>query len=84
MTITQVEENIKALLTNYTKEQFIFDFLLAYGTPKATIARLKKRELNQLEEKGELTQRKKLFFKIADENLHLLIDTLKNEPTQSK
>ena len=84
MTITQIEENTKKLLNNFSKEQFIFDFLLAYGTPKATIARLKKGELNQLEEKGEVTQRKKLFFKIADENLHLLIDTLKNEPTQSK
>jgi len=55
MTITQIEENIKALLINLNQEQFIFDFLLAYCEPKATITRLKKGDLNQLETKGELT-----------------------------
>jgi hypothetical protein len=84
MTITQIEENIKNLLSNLNQEQFIFDFLLAYGEPKATIAWLKKSDLNQLEEKAELLHRKKLFFKVAESNLHLVIDSLKNELTQTK
>ena len=84
MTITQIEENIKNLLSNLNQEQFIFDFLLSYGKPKATIARLKKSNLNQLEEKAELLHRKKLFFKVAESNLHLVIDSLKNELTQTK
>jgi len=54
MTITQIEENVKNLLSNLNQEQFVFDFLLSYGEPKATIARLKKSNLNQLEEKDKL------------------------------
>ena len=84
MTISQIEDNINKLLNNLNQETFIFDFLLAYGEPKATIARLKKSDLNQLEEKEELLHRKKLFFKVAESNLHLVIDSLKNELTQTK
>ena len=84
MTITQIEENVSELLNNLNQEQFIFDFLLAYGEPKATIARLKKSELNQLEKKAELTHRKKLFFKVATKHLHSLIEDLKEAFTQQK
>ncbi len=42
MTITQIETNITKLLKNFIQDDFIFDFLLAYGEPKATIIRLKK------------------------------------------
>ncbi len=84
MTISQIEENIKNLLNNPNQEQFIFDFLLAYGEPKATIARLKKSDLNQLEKKAELLHRKKLFFKVAESNLHWVIDRLKNKLTKTK
>jgi beta-galactosidase beta subunit len=79
MTITEIEKNIKDLLSDFTKEGFIFKFLLAYGEPKATIARLKKGNLNQLETKQELTHRKKLFFKIVPKHLHSTIDDLKEE-----
>ena len=84
MSITQIEENITKLLKNFNQETFIFDFLLAYGEPKATIAQLKKSDLNQLEKKAELLHRKKLFFKVATYNLHLLIDNIKAETTTSK
>ena len=79
MTITQIETNTTKLLKDFTQDNFIFDFLLAYGEPKATITRLKKGELNQLENKGEILLRKKLFFKQTTQNLHSTIDTLKNE-----
>jgi uncharacterized protein YqiB (DUF1249 family) len=62
----------------------VFDFLLAYGEPKATITRLKKGDLNQLEAKGEVTQRKKLFFKEATANLHGVIDTLRIDSATQK
>jgi len=76
MTITQIENGVKKLLSNFSQDNFIFEFLLAYGEPKATITRLKKGDLNQLESKGELTQRKKLFFKEVTSGLHGVIDTL--------
>jgi type II restriction/modification system DNA methylase subunit YeeA len=84
MTITQIENNIVDLLNNFSQENFIFDFLLAYGEPKATITRLEKGELNQLESKGELLHRKKVFFKVTTEQLLTTIDTLKNEVLTQK
>jgi len=57
MTIAQIEANVKQVLIEVAKETFVFDLLLAYGMPKATISRLKKGELNQLAERGELLSR---------------------------
>ncbi len=84
MTITQIENNIKKLLKNFTKESFIFEFLLSYGEPKATITRLKKGELNQFEDKGELLHRKKLLFKESKNDLLTTIDRLKDELSKQK
>ncbi len=77
ITQLQIEENVKNLITNYNEDTFIFDLLLAYGEPKATISRLKKGDLNQLESKGELTHRKKLFFKVVDDDIHQAMDKVK-------
>ncbi|MEA1913833.1 MAG: type IIL restriction-modification enzyme MmeI, partial [Campylobacterota bacterium] len=84
MTITQIENNIKKLLSNFSQDNFIFEFLLAYGEPKATITRLQKGDLNQLESKGEFTQRKKLFFKEVTSGLHGVIDTLRSDTASQK
>jgi len=84
MTITQIENNITDLINNFSQESFIFEFLLAYGEPKATITRLKKGELNQLESKGEVLHRKKLLFKEVEENLSITIDILKDEASKQK
>ena len=84
MTITQIENNITKLIKKFSQENFIFEFLLAYGEPKATITRLKKGDLNQLENKGELTLRKKLFFKEATTGLHGTIDTLRTGSATQK
>ena len=35
MNIAQIENNLKALIKPLSKEDFIYDLLLAYGTPKA-------------------------------------------------
>ena len=67
MTITQIENNLNNLIENFTKENFIFDLLLAFGEPQATITRLQKGELNQLEIKGEVHHRKKVFFKVVND-----------------
>lgn len=85
MTIAQIESNLQELIENFTPQTFAFDLLLAYGSPKAAIARLEKGDLNQLESKGELTHRKQLFFKVAPSNaLHALIDELFNDQKVSK
>ena len=41
MNITQIEQNLKDLINSFNKDEFIYDLLLAYGRPKATIAKLK-------------------------------------------
>lgn len=85
MTIAQIESNLRTLIENFKPQTFAFDLLLAYGSPKAAIARLEKGDLNQLESKGELTHRKQLFFKVAPSNaLHALIDELANDQKVSK
>ncbi len=65
MNITKIEENIQALLTNFSKETFIYDFLGAYGKPKASITRLQKGTYNLAKNKDEILWKKNLFFKKA-------------------
>jgi len=85
MTIVQIENNLKDLVKNFSEDSFVFDLLLAYGSPKATITRLKKGELNQLEAKGELLSRKNLFFKVVSaDDLHSAIDELQKKYKKEK
>ncbi|MBS4035896.1 MAG: class I SAM-dependent DNA methyltransferase [Ignavibacterium sp.] len=74
MTISQIESNIKNLIKSFSKERFIYDFLLSYGLPKSSITRLQKGSLNLSQNKNELIWKKKLFFRIVNNNdLHLSI-----------
>ena len=79
MTILEIENSLNTLISNFNKETFIFDLLLAYGTPKSTIKRLQGSDHDKLALSGELIVRKKLFFKVANENLHSIIDELKTQ-----
>ena len=42
MNICKTEENIRKLADNFNEATFIYDLLLAYGKPKASITRLQK------------------------------------------
>ena len=77
MTIMAIENNLNMLVSKFTQESFVFDLLLAYGTPKSTIKRLQGSDYDKLLSSGELIVRKKLFFKVKDESLHATIDKLK-------
>ena len=79
MTIIEIENNLHNLVANFDKETFIYELLLAYGTPKSTIKRLEGSDHDKLASQGELILRKKLFFKVAPNDLHATIDTLKNK-----
>ena len=78
MTIIEIENNLHNLIANFDKETFIYELLLAYGTPKSTIKRLEGSDHDRLERDGELIVRKKLFFKVADKELHATINALKS------
>jgi len=82
MNILQLEQKLQNLTDNLSKEEFIFDFLLAYEMPKASVSRLKKNsDVNTLAINGELTvKNKKLFFKTTEsENLNATFDILIKE-----
>ena len=80
MNITQIEKNLSKLIKNLNEETFIYDLLLAYNLPKATITRLQKGTANLSKLVGEVSLKKKLFFKeVYNEDLHLSITNIANE-----
>jgi type I restriction-modification system DNA methylase subunit len=80
MNITQIENNLSKLIKNFNKDTFIYDLLLAYNLPKATITRLQKGTANLSKTEGEVSLKKKLFFKeVYDEDLHLSITDIAKE-----
>ncbi len=81
MNIVQIENSINDLIKSFDEATFIYDFLLAYDTPKSIIKRLKDGGLNLSKNEGEVLWKKKIFFKaIKDIDLHLEIVRLKSEP----
>jgi hypothetical protein len=85
MNIAQIEANVQGVMKNFSQPSFIYDFLLAYGIPKASISKLQKGNLNLSKTNGEIAWKKKLLFKeLETEDLHDTIDTIKNEPKYLK
>ncbi len=66
MTDTEIQATVKKLLASFKQKDFIYNFLLAYGFPKSSIARLQKGDMNLSKVEGEISWKKKLFFKIAE------------------
>jgi len=77
MNIAQISDNLEKLVESFNKETFIFDLLLAYGTPKATISRLQQGD-NELFSKGTVVIKKKLFFNsVINEDLQIELNKQK-------
>jgi hypothetical protein len=77
MNIVQIEHNIKKLIESFSKETFIYDLLLAYGLPKSAITLLKKGNRNMSKIEGEISWKKKLFFKeVYNSDLHVTISDI--------
>jgi type I restriction-modification system DNA methylase subunit len=74
MNIAQIEINLQKLIATFNKQSFIYDLLLAYGLPKASITRLRKGNLNLSKIEREISWKKKLFFREEyKDDLHLTI-----------
>lgn len=59
------------------KETWIYDFLLAYGLPKSSIARLQNGNQNLSKTEGEISWKKKILFRdVKKKDLHLEITEL--------
>ena len=80
MNIAQIEKKLHKLIDSFSKETFIYDLFLAYGLPKASITRLKKGNLNLSKADGEISWKKKVFFKEAfNQDLHVAISALADD-----
>lgn len=74
MNMAQIEKNLQKLIKNFNKDKFIYDFLRAYGLPKASITRLEKGNLNLSKVESEISWKKKLFFREEQkEDLHITV-----------
>ena len=77
MSITQIEKSLSKLIKNLNEKTFIYDLLSAYNLPKATVTRLQKGTANLSKVEGEVSLKKKLFFKeVYNEDLHLSITNI--------
>ena len=82
MNSAQIEENLTKLIINFSKEDFIYELLLAYGLPKTTITLLKKGKHNLAKKSGQIILKKKLFFEESEnQDLHALIDSIQKDET---
>ncbi|MFA5688324.1 MAG: DNA methyltransferase [Kiritimatiellales bacterium] len=67
MKISEIAENVAQLMKSPPdRDEFIYKFLLAYGTPKATISRLKSGQSNLADEPGDVLLKKKVWFRLIE------------------
>ena len=83
MNLAQIEDNLQALIADIKPETFIYDMLLAYGTPKSTIKRLQvDGGLNLTRNSNEVMWKSKLWFKSSDSGeIHAEFESIKANPT---
>jgi len=74
MNSNEIESNVKQICENFSKDEFLFDLLLAYGIAKSSITRLKNGDFNLSKKKGEILYKKKVFFK--EEKADSLLSTI--------
>lgn len=63
MNSNEIESNVKRIFENFSKEEFPFDLLLAYGISKTSITRLKKGDFNLSKTKEKYYTRKRFSLK---------------------
>lgn len=67
MTSKEIELNLAQITEKLNPEEFIYDFLLAFGISKTSISRLKKGDFNMSKVEGEILYKGKIFFKTGEE-----------------
>src|SRR5680860_270382 len=80
MKSTEIQHNVQTLIDNFSKEEFIYDLLIAYGISKTSVTRLKKGDYNFSKTDNEILYKKKIFFKVeASDKLLSSIDEISKE-----
>ena len=78
MKINKIQNSIEKIIKSLNEKTFIYDLLLAYNLPKSTISRLKKGSANLSKVEGEISLKKKIFFREEyNEDLHIAISDAK-------
>jgi len=85
MKSTEIKTNVQNLIDKFSKEEFIYDLLIAYGISKTSITRLKKGDYNFAKADGEILYKKKIFFKVeASDKLLSNIEEIAKEEQIAK
>ena len=80
MNTKEIEHNIQAIIDNFSEEEFIYDFLIAYGISKTSVTRLKKGDFNLAKNANEILYKKKIFFTVEEsEKLLTTIDDVSKD-----
>ena len=80
MKSSEIKHNVQNLIDNFSKDEFVFDLLVAYGISKTSVTRLKKGDYNLSKGDGEILYKKKIFFKVeATDKLLSSIDSITKE-----
>jgi len=80
MNSTEIKHNVQNLIDNFSKDEFVFDLLVAYGISKTSVTRLKKGDYNLSKVDGEILYKKKIFFKVeTTDKLLSSIDAISKE-----
>src|SRR5690554_849660 len=80
MQSSEIKHKVQDSIDNLSKEEFIYDLLLAYGISKTSVTRLKKGDYNFSKVEGEILYKKKIFFKKeASEKLLSSIEDISKE-----
>ncbi|HPV87584.1 MAG TPA: class I SAM-dependent DNA methyltransferase, partial [Bacteroidales bacterium] len=80
MTSKEIEANLIKLTEKQINDEFIYDFLLAYGISKSSVTRLKKGDFNMSRVEGEVLYKGKILFKKADtDNILYEVERLAND-----
>ena len=86
MNSVQIEENVKDLVQNISnqslsRDEFVYELLLAYGHRKSVVSRVKSGERNLSKNDGEVILKRHLYFKPCQTNLFAEVDEIKRSKT---
>lgn len=86
MNSVQIEENVKDLVQNISnqslsRDEFVYELLLAYGHRKSVVSRVKSGERNLSKTDGEVILKRHLYFKPCQTNLFAEVDEIKRSKT---
>ena len=81
MKSTEIKTNVQNVIDKFSKEEFIYDLLIAYGISKTSVTRLKKGDYNFAKVDGEILYKKKIYFKVeaTDKLLSSIEEVSKDE-----